>query len=88
MGYRLRKDGGGLSRLPIRLRLTAAFALAMSLVLTGAGLFVYLRLKATSTRASPRPADARDRGPKAARGCASPLRARWAAGRGGLRGRC
>jgi two-component system, OmpR family, sensor kinase len=32
------------SRLPIRLRLTAAFALAMLLVLGAAGLFVYLRL--------------------------------------------
>ena len=35
----------GVSRLPIRLRLTAAFAVAMVLVLAGAGLFVYLRLK-------------------------------------------
>jgi two-component system, OmpR family, sensor kinase len=35
-----------LSRLPIRVRLTAAFALAMLLVLAGAGLFVYLRLRA------------------------------------------
>ena len=34
-----------MSRLPIRVRLTAAFALAMVLVLAGAGLFVYLRLK-------------------------------------------
>jgi hypothetical protein len=33
------------SRLPIRVRLTAAFALAMVLVLAAAGLFVYLRLK-------------------------------------------
>jgi signal transduction histidine kinase len=33
------------SRLPIRLRLTAAFAAAMLLVLAGTGLFVYLRLK-------------------------------------------
>jgi two-component system OmpR family sensor kinase len=33
------------SRLPIRVRLTAAFALAMLLVLAAAGLFVYLRLK-------------------------------------------
>jgi two-component system, OmpR family, sensor kinase len=32
------------SRLPIRLRLTAAFALAMVLVLAAAGLFVYIRL--------------------------------------------
>jgi len=32
-----------MSRLPIRVRMTAAFALAMVLVLTGAGLFVYLR---------------------------------------------
>jgi two-component system, OmpR family, sensor kinase len=35
-----------MSRLPIRIRLTAAFALAMLLVLAGAGLFVYLRLRA------------------------------------------
>jgi signal transduction histidine kinase len=34
------------SRLPVRVRLTAAFAVAMVLVLAGAGLFVYLRLKA------------------------------------------
>ena len=34
-----------MSRLPIRVRLTAAFALAMVLVLAGAGLFVYLRLQ-------------------------------------------
>jgi two-component system OmpR family sensor kinase len=33
------------SRLPVRVRLTAAFALAMVLVLVAAGLFVYLRLK-------------------------------------------
>jgi len=33
------------SRLPVRLRLTAAFAVAMALVLVGAGLFVYLRLR-------------------------------------------
>jgi signal transduction histidine kinase len=33
------------SRLPVRLRLTAAFAVAMTLVLAGAGLFVYMRLK-------------------------------------------
>jgi two-component system, OmpR family, sensor kinase len=33
------------SRLPIRVRLTAAFALAMVLVLAAAGLFVYVRLK-------------------------------------------
>ena len=33
-----------MSRLPIRIRLTAAFALAMVLVLAAAGLFVYLRL--------------------------------------------
>jgi two-component system, OmpR family, sensor kinase len=35
-----------MSRLPIRVRLTATFAIAMILVLAGAGLFVYLRLKA------------------------------------------
>ena len=34
-----------MSRLPIRLRLTAAFALAMVVVLAAAGLFVYLRLE-------------------------------------------
>jgi two-component system, OmpR family, sensor kinase len=34
-----------MSRLPIRVRLTAAFALAMVLVIAAAGLFVYLRLK-------------------------------------------
>jgi signal transduction histidine kinase len=33
------------SRLPVRLRLTAAFAVAMALLLAGAGLFVYARLK-------------------------------------------
>jgi len=33
------------SRLPIRVRVTAAFAVAMVVVLVGAGLFVYLRLK-------------------------------------------
>jgi signal transduction histidine kinase len=33
------------SRLPIRLRLTAAFALAMVVVLAAAGVFVYLRLE-------------------------------------------
>jgi two-component system OmpR family sensor kinase len=33
------------SRLPIRVRLTATFAVAMLVVLAGAGLFVYLRLK-------------------------------------------
>ena len=35
-----------MSRIPIRLRLTAAFAAAMILVLAGAGLFVSLRLRA------------------------------------------
>ncbi len=34
-----------MSRLPIRVRLTAAFAAAMVVVLAAAGLFVYLRLK-------------------------------------------
>lgn len=34
-----------MTRLPVRVRLTAAFAVAMVLVLVGAGLFVYLRLK-------------------------------------------
>ena len=35
-----------MSRVPLRMRLTAAFALAMVLVLTGAALCVFLRLKA------------------------------------------
>ena len=34
-----------MSRLPIRLRVTAAFAFAMAIVLTGTGLFLYLRLQ-------------------------------------------
>ena len=34
-----------MSRVPIRVRLTAAFALAMAVVLAAAGLFVYLRLE-------------------------------------------
>lgn len=34
-----------MSRLPVRVRLTAAFAVAMALVLVGAGLFVYVRLR-------------------------------------------
>ena len=34
-----------MSRLPIRVRLTALFALATIVVLVGAGLFVYLRLR-------------------------------------------
>jgi signal transduction histidine kinase len=34
------------TRLPIRVRLTAVFALAMLIVLAGAGVFVYVRLKA------------------------------------------
>ncbi len=33
-----------MSRIPIRLRITAAFALAMAVVLAGSGLFLYLRL--------------------------------------------
>ena len=33
-----------MSRLPIRLRVTAAFAVAMAVVLAGSGLFLYLRL--------------------------------------------
>ena len=44
VGYRLRKDGGGVSRVPIRVRLAALLALAMVVVLAAAGLFVYLRL--------------------------------------------
>ena len=44
VGYRLRKDGGGVSRVPIRVRLAALLALAMVLVLAAAGLFVYVRL--------------------------------------------
>lgn len=34
-----------MSRVPVRIRLTAAFALALTLVLAGAGLFVYERLR-------------------------------------------
>ena len=34
-----------MSRVPVRVRLTAAFAVAMTLVLAGAGLFVYERLR-------------------------------------------
>ena len=34
-----------MSRVPVRVRLTAAFAVAMALVLAGAGLFVYERLR-------------------------------------------
>ena len=41
----------GLSRLPIRLRLTAAFAVAMTVVLTATGLFLYLRLAASLDQA-------------------------------------
>ena len=42
-GYRLRRDGGSLSRLPIRVRMTAAFALAMTLLIAAMGVFVYER---------------------------------------------
>ena len=46
LGYRLRNDGGRrVSRLPIRVRLTAVFAAAMIAVLAGAALFVYIRLR-------------------------------------------
>ena len=46
-GYRLRRGRRrGVSRLPIRWRLTAAFALAMVVVLAAAAVFVYLRLEA------------------------------------------
>ena len=38
--------GPGLSRLPVRLRVTLAFALVMAVVLAGVGLFLYLRLEA------------------------------------------
>ena len=53
VGYRLRKDGGGVSRLPIRVRLTALFALAMVARARGRRA-VRLRPPArpTSTRAS------------------------------------
>ena len=33
-----------MTRLPIRLRVTAAFALAMAAVLAGSGLYLYLQL--------------------------------------------
>ena len=39
------EGSGAVSRVPLRVRLTAAFAFAMVLVLIGAALFVYLRLK-------------------------------------------
>ena len=68
-GYRLRKDGGVLSRLPIRVRLTAAFALAMVVVLVAAALFVYLRLARTSTSRSTRGCERRATRPP--RGCAA-----------------
>ena len=44
---RLQAEEGrwGMSRIPIRARLTAAFALAMALLLAAAGTFVYLRLE-------------------------------------------
>jgi two-component system OmpR family sensor kinase len=38
------------SRLPIRLRVTAAFALAMAVVLVGSGLFLYFRLQTHLTQ--------------------------------------
>ena len=44
VGYRMRKDGGILSRLALKLKLTLAFAGVMALVLIATGLFVYLRL--------------------------------------------
>ena len=42
VGYRLREDG--VSRLPIRLRLTLPFALGMAVVLAAMGVVVYLRV--------------------------------------------
>ena len=44
-GYRLAEGRGviGLSRLPIRVRMTAAFALAMTLLIAAMGVFVYER---------------------------------------------
>ena len=46
-GYRLRKDGEDVSRLPIRVRLTLVFAVVMTVVLTALGAFLYLRLGST-----------------------------------------
>ena len=42
-GYRLREDGGAMSRIPIRMRMTLAFALASAVVLAALGYFVYAR---------------------------------------------
>ena len=49
-----------MSRLPIRVRLTAAFAVAMVLVLAGAGLFVYLRLESDLNESVTAGLEARD----------------------------
>ena len=38
------RDGGAMSRLPIRLRLTLPFAAAMEIVLAAMGLFIYVRV--------------------------------------------
>ena len=46
-GYRLRKDGKRVSRLPIRIRLTLVFALVMAVVLAALGAFLYVRLGAS-----------------------------------------
>ena len=46
VGYRLREEADGLSRLPIRLRVTLVFAGIMAVVLAGTGLFLRLRLEA------------------------------------------
>ena len=40
-GYRLREDGGGLTRLSLRLRLTLGFALVMAVLLALTGIVVY-----------------------------------------------
>ena len=42
-----RRPGAGMSRVPIRLRLTLGFAVAMAAVLAAMGVFVYLRVGAT-----------------------------------------
>ena len=52
-------EGRGVSRVPIRLRLTLAFALAMAVVLAVAGVLVYVRLDASLTEQLDESLDAR-----------------------------
>ena len=66
------KDGGRVSRLPIRVRLTLAFALAMAVVLAAPALFVYA---APASRPRRRAIDRRpeSRAPTSRRSCAARL---------------